>query len=34
MSTKTKPEGGALPLILDRWISSVQQEVMASFGLG
>ena len=28
MSTKTKPEGGALPLILDRWISSVQQEVM------
>ena len=34
MSTKTKPEGGALPLILDRWISSVQQEVMASSGLG
>lgn len=33
MSTKTKPEGGALPLILDRWISSVQQEVMASAGL-
>lgn len=30
MSTKTKPEGGALPLILDRWISNVQQEVMAS----
>ena len=30
MSTKTKPEGGALSLILDRWISSVQQEVMAS----
>ena len=26
MSTKTRPEGGALPLILDRWISSVQQE--------
>lgn len=23
MSTKTRPEGGALPLILDRWISSV-----------
>ena len=34
MSTKTKPEGGALPLILDRWISSVQQETMASSGLG
>ena len=28
MSTKTKPEGGALSLILDRWISSVQQSVM------
>ena len=34
MSTKTKPEGGALSLILDRWISSVQQEVMESSGLG
>ena len=33
MSTKTKPEGGALSLILDRWISSVQQEVMVSSGL-
>lgn len=33
MSTKTKPEGGALSLILDRWISSVQQEVMGSSGL-
>ena len=33
MSTKTKPEGGALSLILDRWISNVQQEVMASSGL-
>lgn len=30
MSTKTKPEGGALSLILDRWISNVQQEVMVS----
>ena len=28
MATKTKPEGGALTLILDRWISNVQQEVM------
>lgn len=34
MSTKTKPEGGALSLILDRWISNVQQEVMAARGLG
>lgn len=33
MSTKTKPEGGALSLILDRWISNVQQEVMAAQGL-
>ena len=29
MSTRTKPEGGALTLILDRWISNTQQEVMA-----
>ena len=28
ISTKTKPEGGALSLILDRWISNVQQQVM------
>ncbi|MBF1677637.1 MAG: ATP-binding protein, partial [Scardovia wiggsiae] len=28
MSTKTRPEGGALTLILDRWISNVQREVM------
>ena len=34
MSTKTKPEGGALSLILDRWISNVQQEVMTASGLG
>ena len=33
MSTKTKPEGGALSLILDRWISNVQQQVVASSGL-
>ena len=33
MSTKTKPEGGALSLILDRWISNVQQEVMVSENL-
>ena len=34
MSTKTKPEGGALTLILDRWISNTQQEVMAENELG
>lgn len=33
MSTKTKPEGGALSLILDRWISNVQQEAMAEAGM-
>ena len=27
MSTKTRPEGGALTLILDRWISSIQNTV-------
>ena len=34
MSTKTKPEGGALSLILDRWISNVQQQTMTESGLG
>ena len=33
ISTKTRPEGGALSLILDRWISSVQQQVMAAENL-
>lgn len=33
MSTKTRPEGGALTLILDRWISSVQSEAAAENGL-
>ena len=33
MSTKTRPEGGALTLILDRWINSVQSEVAAQSGL-
>lgn len=28
LSTKTKPEGGALSLILDRWINNMQMEVM------
>lgn len=33
MSTKTRPEGGALTLILDRWINNVQSEVMAEKGI-
>lgn len=33
MSTKTRPEGGALPLILDRWISNVRQETAAEQNL-
>ena len=33
MSTKTRPDGGALTLILDRWISSVQSETEAETGL-
>ena len=32
MSTKTRPDGGALSLILDRWISSVQSETAAETG--
>ena len=33
MSTKTRPDGGALPLILDRWLNNVQLEVAAESGL-
>ncbi|MDO4619328.1 MAG: ATP-binding protein [Lachnospiraceae bacterium] len=33
MSTKTRPEGGALPLVLDKWISSVQSSVAMESGL-
>ncbi len=33
LSTKTKPEGGALTLVLDRWISAVQNETMQQTGL-
>lgn len=33
LSTKTRPEGGALTLILDRWISSVQSEAAQETGL-
>ena len=32
LSTKTKPEGGALTLVLDRWISAVQSEVARETG--
>jgi hypothetical protein len=30
LSTKTRPEGGALTLILDRWIAGVQSDVVAA----
>ena len=33
MSTRTKPEGGALSLILDKWISGVQLDVIKDKGL-
>ncbi len=33
LSTKTKPEGGALTLVLDRWISSVRSEAALETGL-
>ena len=33
LSTKTKPEGGALTLVLDRWISSVQTQALQETGL-
>lgn len=33
LSTKTKPEGGALTLVLDRWISNVQSEAVQESGL-
>ena len=33
LSTKTRPEGGALTLVLDRWISAVQSEAVAETGL-
>ena len=33
LSTKTKPEGGALTLVLDRWINAVQSEAMQETGL-
>lgn len=33
LSTKTRPEGGALNLILDRWISNTQSQVTVEDGL-
>ncbi|MBQ6927010.1 MAG: ATP-binding protein [Oscillospiraceae bacterium] len=33
LSTKTKPEGGALTLVLDRWISTVQNDALQETGL-
>ena len=32
MSTKTKPDGQALPLILEKWISSIKMQVMQELG--
>ena len=34
LSTKTRPEGGALTLVLDRWISSVQAQTAAETETG
>ena len=33
LSTKTKPEGGALTLVLDRWISGEQSQALQETGL-
>ena len=33
MSTKTKPDGGALPLILERWISGIKSLVLTEEGI-
>lgn len=33
LATKTRPEGGALTLILDRWINTVQTQVASEKGL-
>lgn len=32
LSTKSKPDGGALPLILEKWISGIQSSVKAQTG--
>ena len=33
LATKTRPEGGALTLVLDRWISAVQTDALKETGL-
>lgn len=33
MATKTKPDGGALPLILEKWLSGIQSAVLLTTGL-
>lgn len=33
LSTKTRPEGGALPLILDRWVDAVRTDLISEEGL-
>lgn len=33
LSTKTRPDGGALPLILEKWISGIQASVVRENGL-
>jgi len=33
MSTKTKPDGGALSLILEKWISTIQTEVITELSI-
>jgi len=33
LSTKSKPDGGALPLILEKWISGIQASIKAQTGL-
>ena len=32
LSTKSRPDGGALPIILERWIAAVQSEIAAESG--
>jgi len=34
MSVKSKPDGGALPLVLERWISGIQGEVAQEYTVG
>lgn len=34
LSTRTRPDGGALETILQRWIASIQQQAMTELGIG